>query len=154
VKRDDQYLGILPIQQALDMAFHAGLDLVEMVPGRPDQLPVCYIMDWGKHKFEEKIKKRQQAAKAKSAPLKEARLRPVSNDHDVEIKINQVKRWLEEKHPVLLNIKFKNRELQHREQGHRIMTKILEALAEVAKIESPPRFDGDRLAVRLAPKSA
>lgn len=151
MKKDDEYLGIIPTQQAIDMAYQAGLDLVEMVPSQNP--PVCYIMDWSKYKFEEKKKKREQAAKAKPNPQKEARLRPVSNDHDVDIKINQVKRWLEERHPVYVNIKFKHRELQHREQGHKIMQKILSALVDFAKVESPPKFEGDRLAVRLVPKT-
>jgi translation initiation factor IF-3 len=148
-------LGILPIQKAIDMAYEDGLDLVEMVPDQNP--PVCYIMDWSKYKFEESKKKREQAAKSKSIKMKEAKLRPVSNDHDVDIKINQVIRWLQEKHPVCVNIKFKNRELQHREQGYKIMNRILEALTigpkAVAKVENPPKFEGDKLAVRLVPKT-
>lgn len=151
VKRDGEHLGIMPTQQALDMAYHAGLDLVEIVPNANP--PIAEIMDYSKFKFEEKKKKKEQQSKAKAVTSKEIRLRPVSGDHDVDTKINQLKKFLEEKHPVSVNIMFKNREMMHKDQGWQIMKRIVAAIEEFGQQVAPPRFEGSKLSVRLVPKS-
>ncbi len=151
VKRDDEHLGIMPLQQALDLAYQAGLDLVEIVPTADP--PVCEIMDYGKFKFKEKQKRKEQQSKSKGIQSKEIRLRPVSGDHDVDTKISQLKKFLEDKHPVSVNIMFKNRELMHKDRGFQIMKKIIEAIDSVGSQVAPPRFEGSRLSVRLVPKS-
>ena len=150
VKRDGEHLGIMPTHQALDMAYHAGLDLVEIVPNANP--PIVEMMDYSKYKFEEKKKKKEQQFKAKAVTSKEIRLRPVSGDHDVNTKINQLRKFLEDKHPVSVNIMFKNRELMHKDHGWEIMNKIVDAIAEVGQQVSPPRFEGGKLSVRLVPK--
>ena len=85
--------------------------------------------------------------------LKEIRLRPVSGEHDVEVKINQLKKFLSEKHPVVVNIMFRSREMQHKDRGFVIMTKIVEALQDFGHSVAPPKFEGTRLSVRLVPKN-
>jgi translation initiation factor IF-3 len=151
VKREDEHLGIMPIRQALDLAYQAGLDLVEINAG--SNPPICEIMDYSKFKFEEKKKKREQQAKTKSIASKEIRLRPVSGEHDVNVKIEQLKKFLEDKHPVSVNIMFKYREMAHKDHGFKIMQKILDAIQEVGQSVAPPRFEGSRLSVRLVPKT-
>lgn len=154
VKRDGEHLGVMPVQQALDLAFQAGLDLVEIVPPtKPGDISVCEILDYGKFKFKEKQKQKNQQSKSKGVQSKEIRLRPVSGEHDVQTKINQLRKFLEDKHPVSVNIMFKNRELQHKDLGFQIMQKIVEAINEVGQQISPPRFEGSRLSVRLVPKA-
>jgi translation initiation factor IF-3 len=152
VKRDEDHLGIMPIHQALDLAYQAGLDLVE-INASAKPYPICEILDYSKFKFEEKKKKREQQAKTKGVTSKEIRLRPVSGEHDVEVKINQLKKFLEEKHPVSVNIIYKHREMAHRDQGFKIMQKIIEAIQAVGQTIAPPRFEGSRLSVRLVPKT-
>ncbi len=151
VKKDGDHLGIMPTQQAIDMAYNAGLDLVEISPGSTP--PIAEIMDYSKFKFEEKKKKKDQQSKAKNIASKEIRLRPVSGDHDVDTKINQLKKFLEEKHPVSVNIMFKSRELMHKDQGWQIMRRIVSAIEDVGSAVSPPRFEGSKLSVRLVPKA-
>ena len=150
VKRDGEHLGIMPTKQAMDMAYNAGLDLVEIVAS--SNPPIVEIMDYSQFKFEEKKKKREQQSKAKSADAKEIRLRPVSGDHDVDTKINQLRKFLEEKHPVAVNIMFKSRELMHKDQGWQIMKKIVAAIETVGQQVAPPKFEGSKLSVRLVPK--
>ena len=150
VKRDGGHLGVMPTKQAMDIAYQAGLDLVEIVSTTSP--PIVEIMDYSQFKFEEKRKKREQQSKTKSAEPKEIRLRPVSGDHDVDTKINQLRKFLEDKHPVAVNIMFKNREIMHKDQGWEIMKKIVAAIEEVGQQVAPPKFEGSKLSVRLVPK--
>ena len=149
-QEDNAQLGIMSLQDALDLAYREGLDLVEVVPSAKP--PVCSIMDMGKYRFDQKKKEREQRSKQKAVAAKEIRLRPVSNDSDVDHKIEQLKKFLAEKRTVSVNVRFKNRELlANRDGGHRIIDKIVKAVENVAKAEQP-RFEGTTLSVRFMPK--
>jgi translation initiation factor IF-3 len=150
VTQDGNNLGILPIDQAQGIADQSGLDLVEVVPNANP--PVCSIMDFGKYRFEQKKKIKDQQHKSKAVAPKAIRLRPVSNDHDIETKINQLKKFLSEKRPVVVNIIFKKRELMFKDQGIKVMEKVVAAVEGIAKVESQPRLEGKTLSVRLQPK--
>ena len=152
VKRDGEHLGIMPTQQALDLAWQAGLDLVEIAPDAKPH-PIAEIMDYSDYKFKEKKKKKDQQSKAKAVDSKEIRLRSVSGDHDVDVKINMLRKFLEDRHPVSVNIMFKNREMMHKDHGWQIMKKIVSAIEEVGQQIAPPRFEGSKLSVRLVPKT-
>jgi len=143
-------LGIMSNQMAQDLAFKDGLDLVEVVANANP--PVVSIMDFGKFRFDQKKKEKEQKTKQKSIQAKEIRLRPVSSDHDVDIKIEQLKKFLAEKRTVFVNMRFKNRELAHKEDGRKTMERIVKAVEEIGKAESHPRFEGATLSVRLSPK--
>lgn len=152
VKKDGEHLGIMPTFQALDLAYREGLDLVEIVSNTNP--PIVEVMDYSKFKFEEKKKKKEQQSKAKAAPKpKEIRLRPVSGDHDVDTKITQIKNFLEEKHPVEISILFKHREIVFKEHGFEIANKIIAATEEHGTPQAVPRFEGNKIAIRLLPKS-
>lgn len=151
VKKDGEHLGVMPTYQALDLAYREGLDLVEVAANVNP--PIVEIMDYSKFKFEEKKKKKDQQSKAKTISAKEVRFRPVSGDHDIETKINQIKKFLEGKHPVLVSIVFKNREMMHREQGWNIMNRIMSSIENYGQGVASPKFEGSRLSVRLVPKS-
>ena len=143
---DGQNLGMMPLQQAQELAYQHGLDLVEISP------QICSIMDYGKYRFDQKKEKKKQQSKSKAIAAKEVRLRPVSGDHDVEIKINQIKNFLMEKRIVFVTVVFKNRELVHKDQGRKIIERIVQETADVGRTESMPRFEGKHLSVRLIPK--
>lgn len=147
VTRDGENLGVMPVYQAQDLAMREDLDLVEISPN--SKPPVCAIMDFGKWKFSEKQKNKQQ----KSIQPKEIRLRPVTSDHDVDVKIQQLKKFLLEKRSVSVNIKFKNREIIHKDNGRRIIEKIVNAVTDVGKPENNPKFEGFTLSVRFVPKA-
>src|SRR5262249_16117722 len=108
-------------------------------------------MDFGKFKFLQKQKAKDKA-KSHHQKLKEIRLRPKTGDHDVETKINQARRFLEHKDKVLVYVLFKGREMQHIEEGKRIMAMVMEKLADLSKIEKSPGMEGKRMTALLAPK--
>jgi translation initiation factor IF-3 len=144
-----EQLGVVPTQQALDLAREANLDLVEVAA--TERPPVCKIMDYGKFRYQQSHKTKK--AKTHQQKLKEIRVRPKTGDHDVDTKINQARRFLEHKDKVLVYVLFKGRELQHIDEGRRIIANILEKLADVAKIEKAPSMEGKRMTAMLAPKA-
>src|SRR5881392_2138890 len=135
-----EQLGVVPTAQAMEMAREAGIDLVEVdATARP---PVCKILDYGKFRYEQSRKQNKQ--KSHQQKLKEIRVRPKTGDHDVETKINQARKFLEHNDKVQVNVLFRGREMQHIEEGQRVMTQVLEALQNDCKLESPARMEGKR----------
>ncbi len=143
-----EQLGVVPTSQAMEMAREAQLDLVEVAP--TERPPVCKIMDFGKFRYQQSHKKTK--ARPHQQKLKEIRVRPKTGDHDIETKINQARKFLEHKDKVLVNVLFRGRELQHIDEGRRIIVGILEKLADLAKIEKAPSMEGKRMTAMLAPK--
>jgi len=144
-----EQLGVVPTAQALDMAREANLDLVEVAPN--ERPPVCKILDYGKFRYQQSRKGTKH--KPHQQKLKEIRVRPKTGDHDVDTKINQARKFLEHKDKVLLNVLFRGRELQHIEEGQRILAHMLEKLADLAKVEKNPSMEGKRMTAMLAPKA-
>ena len=139
--------GIVPTFQAMDMAREAGLDLVEVAA--TEKPPVCKIMDYGKFKY---AQSKKQATKTHQQKLKELRVRPKTGVHDVDTRVNQAKKFLEEGDKVLLKVQFRGREMQHIEEGRRIIEGMLEKLAPDCKIEKPAQMEGKQMSALLAPK--
>ncbi len=131
------------------MAREAGLDLVEVAD--KERPPVCKIMDYGKFKYAQSKKSHQKTHQQK---LKEIRVRPKTGDHDIDTKIQQAKKFLEHNDKVQVNVLFRGREMQHIEEGQRVMNQILESLQDSCKLESPARMEGRRLVALLAPKAS
>jgi translation initiation factor IF-3 len=131
------------------MAREAALDLVEVAPN--ERPPVCKIMDFGKFRYQQSRKGTKH--KPHQQKLKEIRVRPKTGEHDIETKVNQARKFLEHKDKVLLNVQFKGRELQHLEEGRRIITGMVEKLVDLAKVEKEPRMEGKRMTAMLAPKA-
>ncbi len=140
--------GIVPTAQALEMAREAGMDLVEVAD--KERPPVCKIMDYGKFKYAQSKKSHQKTHQQK---LKEIRVRPKTGEHDVQTKINQARQFLEHNDKVQVNVLFRGREMQHIEEGQRVMNQVLEALMDFCKLESPARMEGKRMVALLAPKA-
>jgi translation initiation factor IF-3 len=132
----------------MEMAREAGLDLVEVAP--TERPPVCKILDYGKFRYQQSRKGHKQ--KTHQQKLKEIRVRPKTGVHDVDTKINQARRFLEHKDKVLLNVLFRGRELQHIEEGQRIIVHMVEKLVDIAKVEKAPSMEGKRMTAMLAPK--
>jgi translation initiation factor IF-3 len=144
-----EQVGIIQTSQAMEMAREAGQDLVEVAP--LEKPPVCKIMDYGKFKFQQKQKQKEKT-KAHQQKLKEIRLRPKTDIHDIETKINQARKFLEHHDKVLVYVMFKGREVQHTEEGKRILQSMKEKLLDIAKIEKEPSLEGKRMSMMLAPK--
>ena len=145
-----EQVGIVPREQAMDMARDAGLDLVEVAPN--ERPPVCKIMDYGKFRYEQSRK--SSKSKSHQQKTKEIRVRPKTGGHDIDVKINQARKFLEHHDKVLLYVMFRGREMQHIEEGERIIKGMLEKLADVSKIEKAPTMEGRRMTAMLAPKAA
>jgi len=144
-----EQVGVIPTAQAMEMAREANLDLVEVAAdARP---PVCKIMDFGKFKFTQKQKLKDKT-KTHQQKLKEIRLRPKTDEHDIETKINQARRFLEHKDKVLIYVVYKGRELQHIEEGKRVLLHMLEKLQDTCKVEKSPSMEGKRMSTTLVPK--
>jgi translation initiation factor IF-3 len=141
-------LGVVNTIQAMELAREAQLDLVEVAP--TERPPVCKILDYGKLRYQQSRKGNK--AKPHQQKLKEIRVRPKTGDHDVETKINQARKFLEHKDKVLLNVLFRGRELQHIDEGRRIIINMVEKLSDLAKIEKAPSMEGKRMTAMLAPK--
>jgi translation initiation factor IF-3 len=139
--------GIVPTAQAQEMAREAGLDLVEVAP--TERPPVCKIMDYGKFKYAQSKKAAQKTHQQK---LKELRVRPKTGTHDIDTKVNQAKGFLEDNDKVLLKVQFRGREMQHIEEGKRIIDSMVEKLLEFCKVEKAPMMEGKQMTALLAPK--
>ena len=148
---DEEMLGVVETPDALRMADAAGLDLVEISPdARP---PVCKIMDYGKFKYEESKKAQKSRAASKTTEMKEVRLgRSVKIDpHDVQIRIDQSRRFLMAGHKVLVTQKFRGREIAHRDIGLLNLAKVRDQLADISKVEQTPRWMGKQASIIIAP---
>ena len=132
------------------MAEEAGLDLVE-VAGQAVP-PVCKLMDYGKFKYIQKQKAKEARKNATQIQLKEVQLRPGTDDHDVDFKVRNIQRFLEEGDKAKLTVKFRGREITHKEQGLELINRIIAAVGEEAAVESPPRMEGRTMIAILAPK--
>ena len=123
------------------------MDLVEVAP--TEEPPVCRIMDYGKYKYDRKKKSTQTTHNVK---LKEIRLRPKTDTHDINFKMKRAKQFLEHKDKVQVSVIFKGREMAHLQEGHKVMERAIEELMEVGKIESAPTQLGRRIVCTIAPK--
>ena len=134
----------------MSMAQEAGLDLVEISPNA--EPPVCKIMDFGKFKFELQKKANEAKKKTKQVEIKELKFRPVTDEGDYQIKLRNMRRFLEEGDKVKVNIRFRGREMSHQELGRQMAGRIEADLGEDIVIESRPRLEGRQMVMMIAPK--
>lgn len=130
------------------MARDADLDLVEVAP--TERPPVCRIMDFGKFKYQQN--KRQHKNHTHQVKIKEIRLRPKTDAHDLLTKVTHAREFLAEKDKVVIAVVFRGREAAHMDEGRKVLNKMIEALQDVAKIESAPSTMGKRIFCTLTPK--
>ena len=135
---DSEQLGVMTPEDALVLAREEGLDLVEVAANsRP---PVCRIMDYGKYKYEQKKKK--SSKQSHSATLKEVKLRPGTDQHDLNFKLNNARRFLMEGDKVKITVMFRGREMVHTSRGRDQLQEVMKQLGPIAKMENPPRMEG------------
>ncbi|RLW71016.1 MAG: translation initiation factor IF-3 [spirochete symbiont of Stewartia floridana] len=144
--------GIVPTAEALNMAREAGLDLVEVSPqARP---PVCKILNYGKYKYELEKRSREQKKKTSQTRLKEVRMQPKIDQHDLNFKAKHAQEFLNQGNKVKVTIRFRGRELAHTELGRVKLDSILRLLnGDSFKVDSPPRMEGRFMTMLLSPKS-
>ncbi len=150
IDAEGEMLGILTRDQALAAAEEVGMDLVEIQPTADP--PVCRIMDYGKFKFEQQKKANAAKKKQKIVEIKELKFRPTTDDGDYNIKMRNLRRFLEEGDKVKVNIRFKGREMAHQELGLEMAKRIETDLADEVVIEQRPRLEGRQMIMMVAPK--
>jgi translation initiation factor IF-3 len=148
---DGSQLGIIPIEKALELAAEAQLDLVEVAPNADP--PVCKIMDYGKFKYQQNKRSQEAKKKASVIQVKEVKIRPKTDDHDLEFKIRNIKRFLAQKDKAKVTMLFRGREIVYVELGMKLLDRVLEALQDEVVIEQKPKMEGRNLVMVLAPKS-
>ena len=143
-------VGIVGRNEALAQASDVGLDLVEVAPNADP--PVCKILDFGKYKYEEQKKKNEARKKQKIIEVKEIKLRPSIDDHDYDVKVRSMVKFIEEGDKVKVTMRFRGRELAHQELGMDVLVRVKDDLDEIAKIEQMPRMEGRQMTMVMAPK--
>jgi translation initiation factor IF-3 len=143
-------VGVTTTREALRMAEEAGLDLVEISPNADP--PVCKILDFGKWKYQEEKKKNAARKKQRVIEVKEIKLRPGIDDHDFDIKMRSMTRFLEEGDKVKVTLRFRGREMVHQELGVKVLDRVKEEMDAKAKVEQFPRLEGRQMVMVLAPK--
>jgi translation initiation factor IF-3 len=150
IAADGEQLGILDTREAIKRAEEAGLDLVEVAPtAKP---PVCRIMDFGKYKYE-LSKKAHESRKHQSVILvKEVKMRPRTDGHDIQFKTKNIKRFLDDGNKVKVTVMFRGREMAHTSQGRTLLERVLSALQGEANVEQAPRMEGRNMTMMLGAK--
>jgi translation initiation factor IF-3 len=136
--------------EALNMAANAGLDLVEVAPNADP--PVCKILDYGKFKYEEQKKKNEARKKQKIIEVKEIKLRPSIDDHDYDVKMRAMNKFIEEGDKVKVTMRFRGRELAHQDIGMNVLMRVRDDLDTIAKVEQMPRMEGRQMVMVMAPR--
>jgi translation initiation factor IF-3 len=152
IDENNEQLGILPTRQALDIARERGLDLVEVAPNAIP--PVCRLMDYGRYRYEQSRKERESRKNQKTTDLKEVRIKPKIDDHDLATKSRQALRFLEEGDKVKLTVMFRGREMAHPDIGRDLLLQLADQVGAAALVEQPPRLEGRNMTMMLSPKKA
>ena len=147
---DGAQLGIVPIAEALDAAKEKGLDLVEVAPNSDP--PVCRILDYGKFKYQASKKGQEGRKKGKATQVKEIKLRPHTEEHDLGFKIRNLKKFLDKKNRVKVTVIFRGRELTYMDAGIELLKKVAEQVTEEGTVEQIPKREGRVLTMVIVPK--
>lgn len=149
IDHNGEQVGVVSTDDARRRAEEAGLDLVEVSPTAVP--PVCRILDYGKFRYQQKKKERESAkGHHHGGQLKELRVRPAMHQHDLDYRIEQGRRFLEEGHKVQVVCVFRGRQMEHPEMGHRVMDAVVAGMGELGKVESPPKLLGKRMTMLIA----
>jgi translation initiation factor IF-3 len=145
-----EMIGVVTRNEALQRATEAGLDLVEVAANADP--PVVKILDFGKYKYEEQKRRNEARKKQKVIEVKEIKLRPGIDDHDYEVKMRAMVKFIEEGDKVKVTMRFRGRELAHQELGMNVLMRVKEDLDKVAKVEQFPRMEGRQMTMVMSPK--
>jgi len=152
IAADGSMLGVLGTQEAMRMAQEQGLDLVEVNP-KADP-PVCKILDFGKYKYEEKKKAGEAKRKQTVVEIKEIKLRPKTDDHDLAFKVKAARRFLEAGHKVKFTVRFRGREITHPEKAHEQLDFVIQETEDIANLEGRAAMEARTMTALVAPKPA
>ena len=147
---DGEPIGVVAIEEALDRALKAGVDLVEISPNA--EPPVCRIMDFGKFLYEKSKSQKEQKKKQKQVQIKEIKFRPGTDEGDYQVKLRNLIRFLEDGDKAKVTLRFRGREMAHQDLGMNVLERVKADLEEIAVVESFPKVEGRQAVMMLAPK--
>ncbi len=150
VDADGEMVGVISTQEGIEMAAEVGLDLVEVSPNADP--PVCKILDYGKYKYEAQKKANEARKKQKVILIKEIKMRPGIDEHDYQVKMRNVRRFIDDGDKVKMTIRFRGREMAHQNLGMDVLHRVRDEMVELAKVEQFPRSEGRMMTMVLAPK--
>ncbi|MDE2303868.1 MAG: translation initiation factor IF-3 [Sphingomonadales bacterium] len=150
IDENGENLGVMYTREAIEQAAEVGLDLVEVSPNADP--PVCKFLDVGKYRYEAQKKANAQRKTQKTQEIKEIKMRPNIDDHDYDVKMRNVARFIEEGDKVKVTLRFRGRELSHQQLGMNLLKRVQDDTAEVAKVEAWPRMEGRQMLMVLSPK--
>lgn len=150
IDAEGNQVGVVPLREALETAETSGLDLVEVSPNVNP--PVCRVMDYGRYKYQQN-KKLQEAKKRQSVyQVKEIKIRPMTGEHDLQVKLRHIRRFLENRDKVKVSLMFRGREMAYQGLGAAVLERVAELTSDVANVEQTMRREGRRMFMVLAPK--
>lgn len=150
IDENNEQKGVVDVREALAMAKERGLDLIEVSPTA--QPPVCRIMDYGKYKYDQAKRDKESHKKQKGGDVKGVWLRPGTDDHDLNFKVKNALKFLQEGDKVKVTVRFRSREITHPEFARKLLDKVVEAAGDIAAVEKPPAMEGRTMTMILAPK--
>ena len=150
IDEEGENLGVVSKDEAIGRAEDAGLDLVEISPGA--EPPVCKILDYGRFKYQDQKKKNEARKKQKTIDIKEIKMRPNIDQHDYDVKMRAINRFIADGDKVKVTMRFRGREMVHQELGLKVLDRVRDQLDEVAKIEQFPKMEGRQMIMVVAPK--
>ena len=143
-------VGVVSIKEALEMAQEANLDLVEVSPNADP--PVCKILDYGKYKYQQQKKQAEARKKQKVITVKEVKVRPSIEENDYQVKMRNARKFIEEEDKVKVTMRFRGREMAHKDLGLKLMNRIKDELEDIAKVDYGPRLEGRQALMIMSPK--
>lgn len=150
IGKEGEQIGVVPIEQAQQLALEAELDLVEIVPTADP--PVCRVMNYGKFLFEESKKRHSAKKKQKQIQIKEVKFRPGTEEGDYQVKLRNLTRFLSEGDKAKVTLRYRGREMAHQELGVKLLKRIEADLAELGVVEQFPRMEGRQMVMLIGPK--
>ena len=146
---DGEIIGVMSGREAMKLAEEADTDLVEISPNATP--PVCRLMDYGKFKFQEQKKAAEARAKQKVIQVKEIKFRPGTDENDYQVKMRNIKRFIEDGDKVKITLRFRGREMAHQEIGMRQLERVRDEMGELIQVESMPKLEGRQMVMMIAP---
>ena len=152
IDQDGEMLGVYGTKQAVEKAFEAGLDLVEISPNA--EPPVCKILDYGKYKYEQQKKANEAKKKQVTVSVKEIKLRPAIGDHDYQVKLKAARKFIEGGDKLKVSLRFRGREMAHQQLGMEVVQRMKDDLADIAKVDQEAKNEGRQIMMMLSPDTA
>ncbi|NYT85888.1 translation initiation factor IF-3 [Pollutimonas harenae] len=147
---DGEQLGVVKTSEALQLSEQHEVDLVEIAPNASP--PVCRLMDYGKFKYQEQKRQQEARAKQKVIQVKEVKFRPGTDEGDYQVKLRNLRRFIEEGDKAKVTLRFRGREMAHQELGMRVLERVRDDLAELCQVEAMPKLEGRQMVMVLAPR--